>query len=115
MPLNNRGGGCVVPARPTKATLRPDLRGADATSSTLVFHSPQPSQRPTHLVVTQPQLWQTNLGGCLAIEARQKNGSSAFLKKRSKKLLSVLTSAFPDRLGPASRKFFGAFFQKRTA
>jgi hypothetical protein len=65
MPLNNLGGGSVVPAKPTKATLRPDLRG-DAASSTLVFHSPQPSQRPTHLLVTQPQLWQTNLGGCLA-------------------------------------------------
>jgi hypothetical protein len=40
---------------------------------------------------------------------------SSFLKKRSKKLLSVLASAFPDRLGPNEQKFFGSFFQKRTA
>jgi hypothetical protein len=32
-----------------------------------------------------------------------------------KKLLSVLALAFPDRLSPNERKFFGSFFQKRTA
>jgi hypothetical protein len=43
------------------------------------------------------------------------------LKKRSKKLLSVSASAFPDGLGPDNQEFFGsgragaAFFQKRTA
>jgi len=37
------------------------------------------------------------------------------LKKRSKKLLSVLASAFPDGLSPDNQKFFGSFFQKRTA
>jgi hypothetical protein len=43
------------------------------------------------------------------------------LKKRSKKLLSVLASAFPDGLSPNTQKFFGsrragaALFQKRTA
>jgi hypothetical protein len=40
---------------------------------------------------------------------------SSFLKKRSKKLLPVLASAFPDRLGQNEQKFFGSFFQKRTA
>jgi hypothetical protein len=39
---------------------------------------------------------------------------SSFLKKRSKKLLSVLASAFPDRLNRNEQKFFGSFFQKRT-
>jgi hypothetical protein len=37
------------------------------------------------------------------------------LKKRSKKLLPVSDSAFPDRLSPNEQKFFGSFFQKRTA
>jgi hypothetical protein len=37
------------------------------------------------------------------------------LKKRSKKLLSVSASALPDRLSPVEQKFFGSFFQKRTA
>jgi hypothetical protein len=36
-------------------------------------------------------------------------------KKRSKKLLSVLASASPDGLSPNGQKFFGSFFQKRTA
>jgi hypothetical protein len=40
---------------------------------------------------------------------------SSFLKKRSKKLLSVLASALRDRLHPNEQKFFGSFFQKRTA
>jgi hypothetical protein len=42
-------------------------------------------------------------------------GRPAFLKKRSKKLLSILASALPDTIGPISQKFFGSFFQKRTA
>jgi hypothetical protein len=37
------------------------------------------------------------------------------LKKRSKKLLHILASVFPDTLGLDSQKFFGSFFQKRTA
>jgi hypothetical protein len=37
------------------------------------------------------------------------------LKKRSKKLLAVLASAFPDGLSPDIQEFFGSFFQKRTA
>jgi hypothetical protein len=45
---------------------------------------------------------------------REKERSS-FLKKRSKKLLPVLASAFPDSLSPDEQKFFGSFFQKRTA
>jgi hypothetical protein len=38
---------------------------------------------------------------------------SSFLKKRSKELYG-LARAYPKRLGPASQKFFGSFFQKRT-
>jgi hypothetical protein len=46
---------------------------------------------------------------------------SSFLKKRSKKLLTVLALALPDGLSPHEQKFFGSrwaappFFQKRTA
>jgi hypothetical protein len=40
---------------------------------------------------------------------------SSFLKKRSKKLLFVLASDFPDGLSLHEQKFFGSFFQKRTA
>jgi hypothetical protein len=36
-------------------------------------------------------------------------------EKRSKKLLFVLASAFPDGLSPNEQKFFGSFFQKRTS
>ncbi len=65
MPVGRRGGGSAVPARSTNATRRPAPplaagpgRGAIA-SSTMVFHSPQASQRPTHRGLTPPQLWQT--------------------------------------------------------
>jgi hypothetical protein len=37
------------------------------------------------------------------------------LKKSSKKPLLILDSAGPDRLSQVSQKFFGSFFQKRTA
>jgi predicted amidohydrolase YtcJ len=37
------------------------------------------------------------------------------LKRRSKKLLVNLASAFPDRASPNSQEFLGSFFQKRTA
>jgi hypothetical protein len=47
--------------------------------------------------------------------AAGKEGSTSFLKKRSKKLLHILASVFPDTLGLDSQKFFGSFFQKRTA
>jgi hypothetical protein len=40
---------------------------------------------------------------------------SSFLKKEAKKLLSVLAPAFPDGLSLNGQKFFGSFFQKRTA
>jgi hypothetical protein len=40
---------------------------------------------------------------------------TSFLKKRSKKLLFTLASAHPERLSPDKQKFFGSFFQKRTA
>jgi hypothetical protein len=48
------------------------------------------------------------------LNARAKERTS-FLKKRSKKLLSVSAAAFPVRLSPNEQKFFGSFFQKRTA
>ena len=55
MPVGARGGGSALPARPTKLTLlagrrlRRRRRGAATTaSSTMVFHSPQVSQRPAH-------------------------------------------------------------------
>ncbi len=37
------------------------------------------------------------------------------MKKRSKKLLSLLASACPERLGQNSQKFFGSSFQKGAA
>lgn len=48
----------------TRPLLREALPGPPPTpppvcSSTMVFHSPQLSQRPTHLAVTAPQDWQT--------------------------------------------------------
>jgi hypothetical protein len=47
--------------------------------------------------------------------AWEKKARPSFLKKRSKKLLSVSASVFPDRLSSNEQKFFGSFFQKRTA
>jgi hypothetical protein len=38
-----------------------------------------------------------------------------FFEKKKQKTLIYLASAFPDRLSPESQKFFGSFFQKRTA
>jgi hypothetical protein len=70
IPVLARGGGAASPARPTKATALPAMareglapgagprRGVTA-SSTMVFHSPQASQRPAYLPATAPQLWQT--------------------------------------------------------
>ena len=43
--------------------------GAGAASSTMVFHSPQDSQRPPHLLVTAPHDWQTKRFSGLAISA----------------------------------------------
>ena len=65
MPVGQRGGGSALPARSTNATRRPAPplaagpgRGVIA-SSTMLFHSPQVSQRPAHFGLTAPQLWQT--------------------------------------------------------
>ena len=73
MPVAARGGGSALPARPTKRDARPAAlcaagpgRAATA-SSTMVFHSPQVSQRPAHFGVTAPQDWQTKRLCCLAI------------------------------------------------
>jgi hypothetical protein len=41
--------------------------------------------------------------------------STAFLKKSSKKLLFILRRACDTDRGPDLQKFFGSFFQKRTA
>ena len=67
MPVTMRGGAGVSPFRPTSRVARPLGRlaplapdsGAAACSSTMVFHAPQPSQRPDHLEEAVPQLWQT--------------------------------------------------------
>jgi hypothetical protein len=54
-------------------------------------------------------------------EAKASGGRPAFLKNGrarpagSKKVLISLASACPDRLAQVSQKFFGSFFQKRTA
>jgi hypothetical protein len=48
-------------------------------------------------------------------EGKQAQARPSFLKKRSKKLLCVSASAFPDGLKPDNQRFFGSFFQKRTA
>jgi hypothetical protein len=47
-------------------------------------------------------------------KGKQAQARPSFLKKRSKKRLPVLASAFPDGLSPDNQKFFGSFFQKRT-
>ena len=72
MPVTARGGGSVLPARPTKLTGRPVAAlpagpgRATGVSSSMVFHSPQVSQRPAHLGNTAPQDWQTKRGLDLA-------------------------------------------------
>jgi hypothetical protein len=38
-----------------------------------------------------------------------------FFEKKKQKTFDCLASAFPERLGPDSQKFFGSFFQKTTA
>jgi hypothetical protein len=48
-------------------------------------------------------------------EDRPAKESTSFLKKRSKKLLSVWLRPLRIGPGPNSQKFFGSFFQKRTA
>jgi hypothetical protein len=40
---------------------------------------------------------------------------ASILKKRSKKRLFIWASAFPVWAQPSEQKFFGSFFQKRTA
>ena len=67
MPVMMRGGAGLSPRRPTSRVARPLGRlaplapesGAAACSSTMVFHAPQPSQRPDHFEEVEPQLWQT--------------------------------------------------------
>ena len=60
MPIAARGGGSALPARPTNVTLRLAVLAAGpgratTASSSIVFHSPQVSQRPAHFKVTAPQ------------------------------------------------------------
>jgi hypothetical protein len=38
-----------------------------------------------------------------------------FFEKKKQKTFACLAAASPERLGPDSQKFFGSFFQKRTA
>jgi hypothetical protein len=49
------------------------------------------------------------------VEALTKQESISFLKKRNKKLLLVILRARNDLRAPQEKKFFGSFFQKRTA
>src|SRR5437868_2652318 len=75
MPLSMRGGAALSPLRPTRREARPLGRlaplapdsGVGADSSTIVFHSPQLSQRPAHFDETAPQDWQTNWDVVLAM------------------------------------------------
>jgi hypothetical protein len=46
--------------------------------------------------------------------SRQEEGRTSFLKKRSKKLLQIWYFA-GGSARPNNQKFFGSFFQKRTA
>jgi hypothetical protein len=48
------------------------------------------------------------------IKPGPKQGSISFLKKRNKKLFSLASPSGPAR-APNIQKFFGSFFQKRTA
>jgi hypothetical protein len=50
---------------------------------------------------------------CAAQVTLAKQGSISFLKKRNKKLFSFLVCATGTR--QSEQKFFGSFFQKRTA
>src|SRR5271156_1341612 len=85
MPVLARGGGAASPARPTKATalparvLGPGRLGPACGvtgSSTMVFHSPQASQRPAHFGARAPQLWQTKREVALANAVRVRVGRS---------------------------------------
>ena len=53
------------------------------------------------------------LAGLLRLTHVRKKESTSFLKKRSKKLLTVWAGPILTP-GPKSQKFFGSFFQKRT-
>jgi hypothetical protein len=48
-----------------------------------------------------------------AVEGREERTS--FLKKKKQKTFVYLASASPGKLSPDTQKFFGSFFQKRTA
>src|SRR5580658_2618405 len=83
MPVLARGGGAVSPARPTKVTafparlLGPGRLGPACgvtASSTMVFHSPQASQRPAHFGARAPQPWQTKREVGLANAVRVRAG-----------------------------------------
>src|SRR6476661_6855694 len=75
IPVSMRGGAAVSPLSPTRREARPFGRlaplapeiGAASASSTIVFHSPQLSQRPAHFEDTAPQDWQTNWEVALAM------------------------------------------------
>src|SRR5262245_3950126 len=59
---------------PARASPPPAGPGAGAASSTMVFHSPQLSQRPLHLLVTAPHDWQTKRlsGRAMSVDGRRK-------------------------------------------
>ena len=53
--------------------------------------------------------------GPVSVFGLPKQARPSFLKKRSKKLLTPLSRTFPESARQRSQKFFGPFFQKRTA
>ena len=67
--MPRRPANSSVRPLPARAMPPPAGPGAGAASSTMVFHSPQDSQRPPHLLVTAPHDWQTKRFSGLAISA----------------------------------------------
>jgi hypothetical protein len=52
-------------------------------------------------------------GGTATKQERKKR--FFFFEKKKQKTFEYLASDSPDRLSPDQKKFFGSFFQKRTA
>jgi hypothetical protein len=48
-------------------------------------------------------------------EAKAGGGKAFFFGKKKQKTFELLAAVFPVRLSPDLQKFFGSFFQKRTA
>src|SRR5690606_26463609 len=65
IPVLRRGGGALMPVRPTNSMRLPPVRlwpfgkAGSIDSSTMLFHSPQESHLPLQRDVTAPQDWHT--------------------------------------------------------